>query len=904
MAAIVANTGSNNWNTNGAWVGGVQPTAADDVTLPATAVVSLPASTTCVCRSLTIAASGQITYLATTSILNIGDATAGTGNVALSVSSTATIQQTATGQMNFISTSATQQTITTGGKTLPTVSINGAGSSYIQGDAFTSTTGFGLTAGTFNTGNFNLTILSINTGGAVARTLTLGSSSVTLTGTNTSASMSGTNFTLNAGTSTVDFRNTLNAPTWLGTWNNMTVTQAGAVFVGSGLTCANFTRTGTAVTTDGLAVSAAFTVTTLLTITGNSTSNRITAFSSTVNVQRTITAASVSLTNVCWMDIAGAGAATWSGTVMGDEGGNSNIAFDTAAPYYWIGGTGSWSSASHWSLSSGGSATTRPPLPQDDVNIDANSFTGNTQTITVDMPHMGKNISSAGSTGTSNTLLFSNTITTLFFGSVSLASGTMIPNQVNGSGIIIAAGRGNFTITSNGVGWFCLWTIQAPGGTYTLQDALTTLPAGGRQFTFNFGTFDANGFSMYHSIYVLNPGITQLNLGSGIWDVARVAVGGSWQYTAAASKLNAGTSTIRYPLVVTGLQTFSGNGAAYNILTMATAGSTGGLAITGANYFDTINFSDSSNARTLTLPSSILTTVRNLNVVGTSGKLMSIISSSGGTPTQLALYGVPPVVDYLSLQDIYSVIPYKFYAGANSTSVSGNTNVTISAIVTGPYILKDIVQETTGTSSTATFAASQTATAGNMLFASITFGAINSVPTTPSGWTANPDNPTSASASASVYSYYKVAAGGETGVTIAYTNANTSDIWVAELAGFTGTPTFDVHDHNADAGSTVSALVTGSGVTNTGTPAIGLATWALSNSPGLFVSLTNSWQSDRHATGIVNVRAALLMTSTGSQSTTYTWTTARRSAVQMVIFKDVTSGVTARGSTLMLMGVG
>lgn len=35
MSVITANTGSNNWNTAGAWVGGIQPTAADDVVIPA-----------------------------------------------------------------------------------------------------------------------------------------------------------------------------------------------------------------------------------------------------------------------------------------------------------------------------------------------------------------------------------------------------------------------------------------------------------------------------------------------------------------------------------------------------------------------------------------------------------------------------------------------------------------------------------------------------------------------------------------------------------------------------------------------------------------------------------------------------------------------------------------------------
>ncbi|ADR23275.1 hypothetical protein MATR_28760 [Marivirga tractuosa] len=56
-----------------------------------------------------------------------------------------------------------------------------------------------------------------------------------------------------------------------------------------------------------------------------------------------------------------------------------------AADYFWIGGSGTWSDLNHWATSSGGS-TVHSSLPgeTDNVIFDANSFSGDGQTVTVD----------------------------------------------------------------------------------------------------------------------------------------------------------------------------------------------------------------------------------------------------------------------------------------------------------------------------------------------------------------------------------------------------------------------------------------------------------------------------------------------------------------------------------------
>jgi len=57
-----------------------------------------------------------------------------------------------------------------------------------------------------------------------------------------------------------------------------------------------------------------------------------------------------------------------------------------AQDYYWVGGTGDWSDASHWATSSGGSEFhAEPPTELNDVYLDANSFTATGQVLTLDL---------------------------------------------------------------------------------------------------------------------------------------------------------------------------------------------------------------------------------------------------------------------------------------------------------------------------------------------------------------------------------------------------------------------------------------------------------------------------------------------------------------------------------------
>jgi len=127
------------------------PGSGDDVFFDGRSQLTcgMTTSVTRSCRSLnTTGYTGTLNFTAGT--LNIGDAAAGAGAVALKLSSGMTF--TVGGTLNFVSTSTTQQSITCAGKTLPITNFNGAtNSSYVLAGNFASTGLLTITSGTLDT---------------------------------------------------------------------------------------------------------------------------------------------------------------------------------------------------------------------------------------------------------------------------------------------------------------------------------------------------------------------------------------------------------------------------------------------------------------------------------------------------------------------------------------------------------------------------------------------------------------------------------------------------------------------------------------------------------------------------------------------------------------------------------
>jgi len=897
MATRTAAAGSTTW-TAAAFSGGAATTAADEIVVPTGASLTISSANTVLARSISVTGTGTLIFAATTSVVNLGDATAGTGNLAISVAAGATITITAgTPVINLISTSATQQTITTNGKTMPSLTFNGAGSSYILGDALnTLATGdIIFKAGTFDTGNFAMSGARLNFSTGGSRTITLGSSLISAAGL-TFGNMSNATVTANTAVVTITLTTVsqnnivvMNSFNWNGlslvfnTNNQATINIAGA-------TIGSLTINGTANQTDSYRIQGSFTCTGTFTVNGNSALNRPVIFAQNTGTPFTITAAATSLSNVDFKDITGAGAATWAITsgVVGDRGGNSNIAFTTGAATT-MNTAGSTNDPTKWS---GG----RVPLPQDDATISGSAA------ITMNALCLGKNVDLSAYTGTLT--LTSSSFEYELFGNITLGASMSWganPNTFN----IGLSGRGSHTITSNSKAFFpagsnATLTIKGFGGTYTLADAFSYKTPVSAGFTHLAGGFDSAGYLMEVGRVVSNGTITR-SANFRTSTVNLYITTGSTFITAAATgnTFSALSATFNVSVASSNTRSMDLGGVSIGTFNYTNAGSAGQMSFTTSGYIDTLNFSDVTNARSLVITSGQTLTIGTaFNVFGTSGKLMTVKSITGGTPAYIRkISGGPIVTDYLSVQDIRAKSPFSFWAGANSTNVSGNGNITFAAL-NGTFRHRQSEQNTlTGTSIGVALPAASTP--GNLLVLFVQSAGTTGTVTPPSGWTLA----YTGANSATVFIYYKVADGTETTITYAQVNSRALAMEIVEYSGFSGTPTLDVTD-GASGGSLITSLSTTAttGVTNTAQPALALALWGAASALAASVSLTNGFLEDYtgQTNGFSNARvAAKELTSLATVETTLTWTTARSSTVSsLVVFKDV---VTANGNFLMFM---
>lgn len=893
MALRIAGVGSTTW-TSGAFSGGAATVQADEVVVPTGASLTISAANTVLCRSISVTGTGTLIFAAVTSVANVGDATAGTGNIALLVDATSTITLTGIGTINLISTSATTQTIDSGGKTLPNITVNGAGSSYQLAAALTSTGNLTVTSGAFDTNGQTVVVSGILSTGALARSISFGASNFTTTSTNTPFNFSGTNLTFNAGTSTVTsapVTNALpgNAATGY-TLYDVVLTGTSDNRISVGNTFRSITLNGGASKTVRLLFvggAGTATITNALTVNGNSTINRVLI----ANVTRGSTATLVSngantFSNVDFMDITGSGSASWNLASItgnsGDSGGNSNITF-TAPSTQTATGTGNMI----WSTHAWSGSPARVPLPQDDVII-PNSFIP-TQSISVDMPRMGKNVTV---TATGNPT-WVQSATSDIYGSFQLASGMTTANANS----ITFSGRGSHTITTNGVTLINTPVINAPGGTFTLQDAFTASTA----LSLTTGTLNTNNMTVTTSTFVCTGTATRsLIMGTSTWNLT-ATTGTVWNTAAAGWTFSGLSSTIAIATASASTRLFATSGQTYGIINYTVAASTGTLSFTGSCTFSApINVSGGTRSVFFAATGVYtLTATAFLNFVGTAGNLITFSSTTGGQTVRFtkASGGTMSLTsDYLSVQDIVSEQPLSMFMGANSTNVSGNIGVIFTA--PGTYRFKQSVAQPSvaGTSTTATYLTPTTA--GNLLIAYYYSSGSTGVLTPPTGWSIA----VTATQTGVLYMFYKVATGAETTVNVSQITSRTLLLTVSEYSGFVGTPTLDVTDSNVAALSGTS-LSTNAAVapTNTDQPALALAMMGNPGTLGATVSLTNSFVEDRTLTtsSTLYKGAARELTTLAAVSTTFTWTTARtNSAAGLAVFKNV--GVAASSSSFFL----
>lgn len=341
------------------------------------------------------------------------------------------------------------------------------------------------------------------------------------------------------------------------------------------------------------------------------------------------------------------------------------------AQRFWVGGGSStnWAATSNtnWAATSGGTGNQSVPGATDDVFFDGS---GNSAS------NISANISVNTITflsGYTSTLSHASNIICTVAGNTFTLIGTMTYTPSPGANFTFSSTSGTVLITTTGI-TLRQTTYSGSGGSYQLQDALT---ADG-PITLTRGTFDANDFNITMTgaqgrFVSDNSNTRTILMGNGTWNIGGTDSGGvpAW---AMATGTNLTFSTEGSTLIFSGTtatqKTFAAGSQTYNIVTF----SGDNIVVTGSNTYTTMNVNTAGRTNGLKFTNTTTQTITtSFTTNGSSGSLAKLLTTSAGSKATLSLAsGGKVCVDFMSIKDS-ATIGGVWYAGANSTSVSGNT---------------------------------------------------------------------------------------------------------------------------------------------------------------------------------------------------------------------------------------
>jgi hypothetical protein len=292
------------------------------------------------------------------------------------------------------------------------------------------------------------------------------------------------------------------------------------------------------------------------------------------------------------------------------------------------------------------------------------------QTITQDSGDIGRNVNFTGSTG----LTFSTSATRPYvYGSLTFATGMAV--TVTGTTSIYFRGRGvNSTLTSNGVTLPQAVMCDTINGTVLLGDNLSETRQNTNVDT-QSGTFDLNGFNLTTTRGIASATGTTTFFRSGVITITAEDTRQS-VLSFPNGTVNSGTSTIIVnPGSTTIAHTFDANSNTLNNVTINTDKVT--LQSAGTYNLLTANVAGMTNG--LLMLAGVTHTVSGFATNGSAGNLAKLVSTVGASPATISCASGTISVDYMSIQDSAATGGATFYAGANSTNVSGNTGWIFSA---------------------------------------------------------------------------------------------------------------------------------------------------------------------------------------------------------------------------------
>lgn len=335
------------------------------------------------------------------------------------------------------------------------------------------------------------------------------------------------------------------------------------------------------------------------------------------------------------------------------------------ADRYWVGGTDDWdaTAGSKWAATSGGTGGESVPGASDNAIFDANSGD-----VVVTLAVSTVSCNNLDFTGFTGEFDFSGNNIQIFASFTFVASMTLTTNS-SATIDMVGAAAGTFTLAFGGQRFNGRIQIIPTlfSQTFNLADDLDCHEIEIFDASFGTTTFNANNYNLNFDIFGgsnINGSNPVINMGTGTWTMDGV---GAFGNTTSNLTINASTSTLQV------LDT-----SATEKFIQAGGQTLGDIVVEG----DNVKITGTVTCNNFALNNAGLTTglivyngttliVSAFTSNGSSGNLTKILSDSAGS--SFAIDCASQVsVDYMSIKDS-AAANGPWYAGANSTNVSGNS---------------------------------------------------------------------------------------------------------------------------------------------------------------------------------------------------------------------------------------
>jgi len=279
--------------------------------------------------------------------------------------------------------------------------------------------------------------------------------------------------------------------------------------------------------------------------------------------------------------------------------------------------------------------------------------------------------------GTITASAFTGTLTTntacTCYGSITLGSGMTLTNSTQ---VYTLAGRGTHTLTSAGKSWAKAFTIDAPGGSYTLQDNFTSSSTSGQNIGITRGTFDANDKDVTGLYGITRNGTAAavLDLGNGTWTLTG-DVNSPWSIGSVTGlTIIPGASAIKFTAAMATAFREVAMAGTYNNVEFATTGSYGFTV----RYAPTFNqFKVAPGTKTQFYRSETVTATTWI-LEGTEANPITLASDTTTAATVAKAGGGTVTADYATITYLTGTPSDTWYA-TNSTDGGNTSGWTFSA---------------------------------------------------------------------------------------------------------------------------------------------------------------------------------------------------------------------------------